>query len=459
MTSRVEDLGDNKVKISVEVDEQTFEVAVDAAFKKIAREVRIPGFRHGRVPRKVLEARIGVGYARAEAMEEAMGGYYAAAVRQEKVDVVGRPDIDITGGEESGPLSFDATVETRPVVEISGHGSLTVEIPSPLVPEDDIQEQIDRIRARSATLEDVERAATKGDFVTIDIEGTVDGEPLPGLNAEDYSYEVGSGVVGDELDDNLEGAQAGDVLDFTAEHPVQEDTVIDFHVEVKVVQERVLPELTDEWVDENTEWETVEEMTSALTERLESAALTRAQHALRENAAGAAGDLVEGDISETLIEAEMSEQLQHLGYSLQAQGLSLEHWLAFNGKSQEEFSDDLREGAAKSARVDLALRAIATAEGLDPTDDDVDAEIERIAAQIGDKPAVVRQRLDEADGLMSVVADLKKRSALEWLIEHVAIVDEETGESIDRSLLDDPQDESTEPSDDTSDEEGDESSE
>lgn len=457
MTSNVEDLGDNKVKISVEVDEQTFEVAVDAAFKKIAREVRIPGFRHGRVPRKVLEARIGVGYARAEAMEEAMGGYYAAAVRQEQVDVIGRPEIDITGGEESGPLAFDATVETRPVVEISGHESLTVEIPSPVVSEDEIQQQIDNIRSRSASLEDVDRTATTGDFVTIDIEGTVDGEPLPGLNAEDYSYEVGSGVVGEELDENLEGASAGDVLDFTADHPVQEDTVIEFHVEVKAVQEQVLPELTDEWVDENTEWETVDEMTSELTERLRTAALTRANQALRENAAGAAGDLVEGDISEVLVEAEMSEQLQHLGYSLQAQGLSLEHWLAFNGKSQEEFSEDLREGAAKSARVDLALRAIAASEGLDPTPEDIDAEVERIALQLGDKPAAVRERLDEADGLMSVVADLKKRSALEWLVEHVAIVDEESGVPIDRSLLDEPEDEPTESTDE--DEADDESSE
>ncbi|MCP3939382.1 MAG: trigger factor [Actinomycetia bacterium] len=448
MTSSVETLDDNMIKLSVEVDEKTFDVAVDSAFKKIAREVRIPGFRHGRVPRKVLEARIGVSYARAEAMEESMGVYYAAAVRQEQVDVIGRPDIDITGGEEDGPLTFAATVETRPSVEISGYDNLTIEIPSPVIDDDDVQQQIDNIRGRSASLEDIERSATAGDFVTIDIEGTVDGEPLPGLNAEDYSYEVGTGVVGEELDENLEGASAGDVLDFSSDHPVQEDTVIDFHVDVKVVQEKVLPELTDEWVDENTDFETVDEMTSDITQRLVDAARTRASQALREEAAGAAGDLIDGDVSEALVDAEMTEQIQHLGYSLQAQGLAMEQWLAFNGKSQEEFAEDLREGSTKSARVDLALRAIATAEGLDPDDTDIDEEIERIAVQLGDKPAAVRQRLDESDGLMSVVADLKKRSALEWLTDHVAIVDDESGEPIERSLLDEPEVEPTDTSDD-----------
>ncbi len=448
VTSSVETLDDNMIKLSVEVDERTFDVAIAAAFEKIAREVRIPGFRHGRVPRKVLEARIGVSYARAEAMEESMGSYYAAAVRQEQVDVIGRPDIDISGGEEDGPLTFAATVETRPSVEISGYDALTVEIPSPVIDDDDVQQQIDNIRSQSASLEDVERPATEGDFVTIDIEGTVDGEPLPGLNAEDYSYEVGTGVVGEELDENLEGASAGDALDFSSDHPVQEDTVIDFHVEVKVVQEKVLPELTDEWVDENTDFETVDEMTADITQRLTDAARTRASQALREEAAGAAGDLIDGDISEALVDAEMTEQIQHLGYSLQAQGLTMEQWLAFNGKSQEEFAADLRDGSTKSARVDLALRAIATAEGLDPDDAGIDEEIERIAVQLGDKPAAVRQRLDESDGLMSVVADLKKRSALEWLTDHVAIVDDESGEPIERSLLDEPEVEPTDTSDD-----------
>lgn len=446
------------VKLRVEVDEATFEVALDAAFKKLAREVRLPGFRPGKAPRKVLEARIGVEYARAEAIQAEMGNYYASALKNHDVDAIAQPEIDLESGEESGPVVFDAVVEVRPVVEISGYDNLTVEIPSPVAAEADIEAQIDGVRGQSAELVEVERAATSGDLVTIDIAGTVDGEPLPGLVADDYSYEVGSGAVGEELDAELEGASAGDSLDFTSQHPVEEDTTIDFHVEVHAVKERVLPELTDEWVDENTEFDTAAEMRADVEERLGAQARHQANQAFREGTAAAAGDLVDVDVPDSLVSAEMNDQLQNVSYSLQMQGISLEQWLMFNGKSEEEFAEDLKDGSAQSAKVDLALRAIALAEGMTPTDDDIDAEMEQLAAQVGDKPAVIRARLVENDNLLSLRADLTKRAALEWLLDHVAIVDVDSGDSIDRASLEEPADESTgsDGSDDTDNAEADE---
>ena len=440
VTSTVEALDDNKVKLHVEVDEATFEVALDAAFKKLAREVRMPGFRPGKVPRKVLEARVGVEYARAEAIQEAMGSYYAAALKNHDVDAIAQPDIDLESGEESGPIVFDATVEVRPVIELSGYDALEVAIPNPVVSSEAVDDQIDAIRGRSAELVEVERPAQDGDLVTIDIAGTVDGEPLPGLVADDYSYEVGSGAVGPELDEELIGATADDELDFTSEHPVQVGTTIDFHVVVHAVKERVLPELTDEWVDENTEFDTVAEMRADIEHRLGEAALRRARQALRENTAAKLGEMVEGDIPESLISAEMNEQLQNVSYSLQMQGISLQQWLMFNGKTEAEFAEDLKDGSEHSARVDLALRAIAAAEGLAPSDDDIDDEVARLAVQVGDKPASVRARLMDNDNLLSLRDDLKKRAALEWLIERVAIVDEDSGEAIERSLLEEPDD-------------------
>ena len=443
VTSSIENLDDNKVKLHVEVDEATFEPAIDAAFKKIAREVRMPGFRPGKVPRKVLEARIGVEYARAEAIQAEMGNYYAAALKNHDVDAIAQPEIDIESGEESGPVVFVAEVEVRPTVEISGYEDIKVEIPSPVPSSDAIDEQIDAVRGRSAELVEVERAATNGDLVTIDIAGTVDGEPLPGLVADDYSYEVGSGAVGEELDEHLDGASSGDVLDFTAEHPVQEDTTIDFHVEVHAVKERVLPELTDEWVDENTEFDTADEMRADTEQRLGEMARQQANQLLRERLASELGDLVEGDIPDALVSAEMNDQVQNISYSLQMQGISLDQWLMFNGKSEEEFADDLREGSSKSARVDLALRAVAVAEGLTATDEDIDDEIAELSVQVGDKPAAVRARLEENDNLLSLRADLTKRAALEWLLERVAIVDEDSGDPIDRAQLEEPVEEST----------------
>ncbi len=440
--STVESLDDNKVKLTVEVDESTFEVALDDAFKKISREVRIPGFRPGKAPRRVLEANIGTGYARAEAIQAAMPDYYGAALREHQIDAITQPEIDLTGGEESGPVTFDAVVETRPVFEVSGYAELSVEIPNPAPPDGAVDEQIDMIRGRFADLVDVDRAAATGDTVTIDIVGEVDGEPLPGLTAEDYSYEVGSGGVGPELDEHLQGADAGAELAFTADHPVQDDTTIDFAVTVHAVKEKVLPELTDEWVDENTEYDSIEAMRTELTSRLTNATRGRAEQSLREATAAAIGELITDDIPESLVSAEMNDQIQNLAYSLQMQGLSMDQWLAFNGKSQEDFAADLQEGSRTSAKVDLALRAIASAESLAPSDADIEEELERIATQLGESPEEIRDRLDHNDGLMSLRADLAKRAALEWMVERVAIVDEETGESIDRAALEAPPEDS-----------------
>ena len=440
--SSVEELDDNKVKITFEVDEATFEIAVDEAFKKIGREVRIPGFRPGKAPRRVLEANIGTDYARAEAIQAALPDYYGAALRDNQIDAISQPEVDVTGGQEAGPVSFEAVVETRPSFEVEGYADVQVDIPNPVPDLSAVDEQIDMIRGRFADLVDVERAAEEGDTVTIDIVGEVDGEALPGLTADDYSYEVGSGGVGPELDEELVGASAGDELSFSADHPVQEDTTIDFEVTVHAVKEKVLPELTDEWVDENTEYDSEDDMRGQLTERLTAAARGRAQQALREAAASAVGELIPEDIPESLVSAEMNDQIQNLAYSLQMQGLSMDQWLAFNGKSQEEFAEDLQEGSKVSARVDLGLRAIAVAEGLEPDEDAIAEELERIAGQLNETPEEIRERLDGNDGLMSLRADLAKRAALEWMVERVAIVDEETGDAIDRADLEDPAEES-----------------
>ena len=170
-----------RVKLTVEVDQETFEEAIEQAFRKIAKEVRVPGFRKGKVPRPVLESHIGTEYARAQALEDAIPGYYADAVRSEAVDVIAAPDLSLTGGEESGPVSFEAVVETRPTISVSGYADLEVEVTKPTPSDEEVQEQLDVQRRQSAELIDVERPAASGDQVSIDIQGTVDGEALPGL--------------------------------------------------------------------------------------------------------------------------------------------------------------------------------------------------------------------------------------------------------------------------------------
>jgi trigger factor len=210
MQTAVEALEGNFVKLTVTLDDSDFDKAMNAAFTKIAKEVRIPGFRPGKAPRRILEQRVGKEYARGVALEEGLPDFYVAAVEQEKLDVINVPQLNLLSGGEDGPVSFDANVEVRPDVRVPGYDGLQVTIASPKASEADIQEQLDRMRNAFAVLTEVDRQAQPGDNVRIDVNGTIDGEAVPGLTAEDYLYEVGAGSVVPELDTNLLGMSAGD---------------------------------------------------------------------------------------------------------------------------------------------------------------------------------------------------------------------------------------------------------
>jgi trigger factor len=449
MKATVETLEGNKVKVSVEVDETEFESAVDDAFRRIAREVRIPGFRPGKAPRRVLEAQLGTGFAREEALRHALPEYYAQAVRENDVDVIAPPEIDITGGEEDGPVVFDAVVEIRPEIAIRGHDDLTVTIPSPLVSDEEVDAQVERLRQNFAELATVDRAAQDGDNVTIDIAGWEDDEPVSGLTADDYLYEVGAGAVVAEIDDQLRGAKVGDILEFDAEHPDPDsEASLRIRILVKEIKEKVLPEVDDEWANEASEFETVEALREDLRKRSAMTRVIMAQMGLRNGAAQAAGDLVDADdVPEAMVSAEMEHRLQDLAMRLQAQGMDFDSYMAASGQDQEGMVAELRDAAVMATKADLALRGIAEAEGLDATEEDLDEELEKLAERVEQSSAEVRLALEEGDQIPAVRSDLRKRKALDWLVEHVQIVDED-GTPVDRADLEAPEVE--EPEDDQS---------
>jgi len=433
--SELTSLDGGKVKLSVEVDEATFDEAVAEAFRRIAREVRIPGFRPGKVPRRVLEARIGGDYARAEALQSAIPGYYADAVREHEVDVIAPPDIDLTSGEEDGPVAFDAVVQVRPEVDITGYSDITVEIPSPLASDSEIDERIDAMRAQHADLVDVDRPAIDGDNVSIDITSSIDGEPVPGLTADDYLYEVGIGAVVPELDAELRGAKAGAILAFEAPHPSDPDQVLDFRILVKQVKAKVLPALTDEWVAESTEFESVQELRDDVSRRMNAVRRFQAQLALRDKAAEALGELVDDDsIPEAMVDNAAADRLHQFAHQLQERGISLEDWSKMPGNDPEQLQEDVRGAARTGAKIDLALRAVARLEGFEVTSDDLEEELARAAEQYEQDVAELRGAIESGDGLMAVRSDLLKRKALDWLLDAVAVVDPD-GAPIDRSLL------------------------
>jgi trigger factor len=431
----VEPLEGNKVKLSVEVDEDEFETAIDSAFKKIAREVRIPGFRPGKAPRRILEARLGKDIARGQALQDALPEYYAKAVREHEVDVIAAPDIDITEGEQDGPVAFDAVVEVRPTITVGGYDSLRVTVPSPNPTDEEITEQLDRLRAQFGELETVDRSIIDDDYASIDIAGSQDGEPLEGLTADDYLYQVGSGALVAELDEQLRGSKPGDILEFDAPHPSgEEESPLHFRVLVKEVKERKLPDLDDEFANEASEFETLDELEADLRQRLSQVKKVRAQMALREKVGEALAELVVDDIPEALVNSEMQERLNDLAMRLQAQGLSLEQWLMGTGRSQEDLLGELRDTATTAAKVDLALRAVAEAEGIEATDDDMTDEVEGAAQRLGIDSDKVRADLERADQMQAIRSDIRKRKALDHLVETVEVVDDD-GNPIDRADL------------------------
>ncbi len=435
MKSSVEFLEDNKVKVSVEVDAAEFEREVDAAFKRIAKEIRLPGFRPGKAPRKLLEARIGVEAGREEALRESVPSYYTRAVIEHEVDVIAPPEIDITAGRDGGTVTFDAVVEVRPRVAIGAYRAIRVEVPAPYATDDDIQTYLDRLRNQFGELQTVERPAVDGDHVSIDIAGSLGGEPLPGLTAEDYLYELGSGAVVPEIDENLRGASAGEVKEFAAAHPdPDEERELTFTVTVKEVKEKVLPEVDDEFAAQASEFATAAELRDDISNRLSAVKKSQARVSVRMKAQEELSKLVEADVPQAMIANEMQARFDDLAGRLRQQGLGVEQYLQMMGRGVEDLTEELRTGAAEAVKVDLALRAVAEAEGLAVDDDELDEEMATFAEQVGQTLDAVRARFRESGQLPGLRSTLQKNKALEWLLEQIEIVDE-TGAAVDRAAL------------------------
>jgi trigger factor len=435
MNTVVEALEGNNVKLNVEISEADFEPAIDAAFRKIAREVRIPGFRPGKTPRRILEQRVGKEYARSQALQDSLPEFYVRAIVDNDVDVISQPELNLTGGTESGPITFEAIVETRPKIRVPGYDGLQVTIPTPAATDEEITAQVDRMRGAFAVVATVDRQAFDGDTVVIDIHGSVDGEPVPGLQADDYSYEVGAGSVVPELDAELLGASAGQTLNFTAKVPVEDnDDVIDFVVSVKSVQERQLPEPTDEWASSTSEFTTMADLRGDIAKRMSLVKRVQANVAMRDETVKALIELVDAELPESLVNSEIGRRIDDLSQRLSQQGASIQQYLEATGQGEQQLVDEARTSAVDAVKADLALRAVADGEAIEANDDDVTAEIARLADRFSMKAAKVRSNLEKSFQIGVLKSDIRKAKALTWLTEHATVVDPD-GKTIDRSLL------------------------
>ena len=434
MNSSLQEVEGNKVKLSITIDESEFDRDIDRAFRKIAKEVRLPGFRAGKVPRRVLEARIGLAPAREQALNDSIPQYLAKAVREHDVDVIDTSEVEITSGREEGPVVVDATLEVRPEITIPGYGGLRVELPAIAVSDDEVDAEVSSELKRFGTLNDIDRPAAVGDYVVVDLAGTRDGEPVPGLNAEDWSYEIGQGWVSDDFDEQLVGVTPDAERSFTTT-PKGTSEPVDVTIKVSRVQELVAPELTDEWVAENIgEFDTVAAWTDNVRRRLAESKVQRAQGELIGRTTAELVKLTDVEPPAALVNSDLRRRVEGTARQLAARGIDIEQFLSATGQDTNSFIDRLRPESEQAVRLDLALRAVAAAEDLDADDDDVASEYQRIAMQTGQKLARVRDAYEAGGVDVEIRAQIRKSKALDWLLHHVELVDPE-GNTVDRDEI------------------------
>lgn len=453
MNSAVEPLEGNKVKIRVELSDEAFVAALDEAWGKIAKEASLPGFRKGKVPKQVVKSRVDEGYARGEAIQAAVPRAYEDALRDHEVDAIDQPDIELDEGAEEGQVVFSATVEIRPEITIEGYGSLEVSIANPHPADDEVADQIDKLRTQFGELADVERAVATDDYATLNLVATRDGEEIAGMTAEGYLYQVGSGNVVPELDTNLVGLEIGESTTFEAADPSAPaptvdaddddadpddseagDATVTFNVELLSLQERQLPELTDEWVADATEFETVAELRDDIVESMSGQARERAQAEVRNELAAALTEMVTDEVPEALVQAAAQEQLESMGRSLAQSGIDINQFLQMTGQQPDDLRAQLTEEGARQAKVDLALRAVAADQNLNPDDDEVTEELEHLAYHAEVELETARTNLTANGQMPALRADIAKRKAMDWLIDTASITDA-TGAPVDPELL------------------------
>ena len=454
MKSTIETLEGNKVKLSIELEEAEFDREIDAAFRKIAKEIRLPGFRPGKAPRQVVEARIGKDAARTQAIQDAIPEYLSRAVREHDVDIIATPDVELKEGQEAGVVKFDATCEIRPVILLPGYAGLRAEVPAIEVPDQEIDDVLDAERRRLGKLETVDRAAKEGDFVIGDLVGSRDGEPVVGLAVEEWSYEIGKKWVAPSFDENLIGQVAGASFAFS-DTPSGTQEAADFAVTLTSVQELVVPELSDAWVAENIEdFENVAEWRESVVDRLTTNRLNQVRNVVVEKVTDALIELADIETPEVMVAADLQRRVENTIRQFQNQGINIDQWLQATGQDAQSFVEGLRPQSQKAVKVDLALRAIVKAENLDATDEEVENEFESMADrsneaafrehQMAGSPKnkkikfvnvdQIRAAYQANDAVVDLAAEISKSKALDWLIHRVEYVDP-SGNVLDRDAV------------------------
>jgi trigger factor len=430
--STVEQLSPTRVRINVEVPFTELQPDFDRAYKQLAQQVRLPGFRPGKAPAKLLEARIGRGAVVEQVVNEALPSRYSQAVTSSDVQPIGQPEIEITKIEDGDELVFTAEVDVRPKIELPDLTALTITVDPIEVTDSDVQSELESLQARFGTLTGVDRAAQKGDIVSIDVSASIDGEPVPDAQSEGISHEVGSGQLVDGLNEAVVGLAAGESRVFTTSlaaggHAGQEAQVT---VKVNSVKERELPDLDDEFAQLASEFDTIDELKASLSDQV--ARLKRIQQAekIRDAAVEKLIEEVDVPLPEKIVQAQVDETMHNALHGLDHDEDRLAEALAEQGSSREEFEADARQNAEKAVKTQLLVDAIADALNVQVGQDDLTERLVLQSRQYGVEPQQLLQFLQENNQLPAMFADVRRGKALAVVV-HGATVTDTAGNTID----------------------------
>lgn len=438
MRSTIERTDTHVVKLTVEVLPEDFASDLERTYRELARRVRVPGFRAGKVPRRIIDAQVGKDAVFQEFLSDAVPVYYRDAVREHDLAPIGDPDVDIERAEEGEPLVFTATMEVRPRVtlEEGDYKGIEVERPVPEVADAEVDQLVDRLRDRFAELESVGHPARRGDFVVADFRGTVHGEELPEASATDYLYEVGSGEFGEKLDAELEGKRSGEIVKANAPLPERfgerAGQEISFQVLVKEVKGKKLPDADDDFAKQASEFDTMEEFRTDLRRKLEENKEREADAAVRDLVLQKLIDGLDVELPESLVDHETQHRVEAATERAQRAGLTLQQMLEAQGWDELRLRADAREHAIRAIKADLVLEAVARAEELEVTPEEIAREIEQLAALYGREPKEVAEALDRSGQVVALAGDIIRSKALDVLVEHADIRSED-GSAVPRT--------------------------
>jgi trigger factor len=462
--STVEKLSPTRVRINVEVPFTELQPDFDRAYKELAKNVRLPGFRPGKAPAKLLEARIGKEAMLDQVVGDAVPGRYTEAVTTSDVRPLGQPEIEITNKEYGQDLVFTAEVDVRPEIELPDLDGLKIAVDPIEVTDEEVDAELQSLRARFGTLTGVERAAETGDFVSIDLSATVDGEDVPEAKTEGLSHEIGSGQLIEGLDEAITGLKDGESRVFTStlaagEHAGQEAQVT---VTVKSVKERELPEPDDEFAQLASEFDTIDELKSSLTDQVRQVKRIQQAEQIRDKALEVLLEQVEVPLPEKIVQAQVDDTLHNAIHGLEHDEGRFAETLEAQGSSREEFDADNQTNAEKAVKTQLLMDAVADKLDIQVGQNDLTERLVLMSRQYGLEPQQLLQYLQENNQLPAMFADVRRGLTVAAVV-HGATVTDTDGNAIDTTEFFGPsgaqaEQADAEDSDDASDEESDEAS-